>query len=91
MPVSLTNHLTREDAGAVLRADVLAGLTSTPKSLPPRWFYDERGSALFDGTPQGVVHFLDGYDPDTNPGAYEVISFDEENQCETESQVDCWI
>ncbi len=31
-----------------LRADALAGLTATPKSLPPKWFYDERGSELFD-------------------------------------------
>jgi L-histidine Nalpha-methyltransferase len=34
-------------AGA-LRADVLAGLTATPKTLPPKWFYDERGSELFE-------------------------------------------
>jgi dimethylhistidine N-methyltransferase len=33
---------------AALRADALAGLSATPKSLPPKWFYDERGSALFD-------------------------------------------
>jgi len=31
-----------------LRADVRAGLTATPKSLPPKYFYDERGSELFD-------------------------------------------
>src|SRR5205823_8558811 len=31
-----------------LRADVLAGLRATPKSLPPKWFYDERGSELFE-------------------------------------------
>jgi L-histidine Nalpha-methyltransferase len=31
-----------------LRADALAGLTATPKSLPPKWFYDAEGSALFD-------------------------------------------
>src|SRR5216110_1019914 len=31
-----------------LRADALAGLSSSPKSLPPKWFYDERGSELFD-------------------------------------------
>jgi L-histidine N-alpha-methyltransferase len=31
-----------------LAADALAGLTSTPKSLPPRWFYDARGSELFE-------------------------------------------
>jgi L-histidine N-alpha-methyltransferase len=46
--VQLTYHLGPDDAAAALRADALAGLTSTPKSLPPRWFYDERGSELFD-------------------------------------------
>jgi L-histidine Nalpha-methyltransferase len=33
---------------AELRTDVRAGLTATPKSLPPKYFYDERGSELFD-------------------------------------------
>ena len=28
-------------------ADVLAGLTTTPRRLPSRWFYDEAGSRLF--------------------------------------------
>jgi iron(II)-dependent oxidoreductase len=31
-----------------LREDVRRGLTATPKELPPKWFYDERGSQLFD-------------------------------------------
>lgn len=31
------------------RADVLAGLGQAPKTLSPKYFYDERGSALFDG------------------------------------------
>lgn len=31
-----------------IAADVLRGLSSTPKSLPPKLFYDARGSALFD-------------------------------------------
>lgn len=31
-----------------LRADVTAGLTATPKTLPPKYFYDARGSELFD-------------------------------------------
>jgi L-histidine N-alpha-methyltransferase len=31
-----------------LRADARAGLTATPKSLPPKWFYDAAGSALFE-------------------------------------------
>ncbi len=48
MSISLTNHLAPEDAADALRADARAGLTATPKTLPPRWFYDERGSELFD-------------------------------------------
>src|SRR3954462_13663505 len=31
-----------------MREDVRRGLTATPKFLPPKWFYDARGSALFD-------------------------------------------
>jgi L-histidine Nalpha-methyltransferase len=31
-----------------LRADARSGLTSDPKSLPPKWFYDAQGSALFE-------------------------------------------
>ncbi len=33
---------------SALRADALAGLTATPKALPPKWFYDAEGSALFE-------------------------------------------
>jgi L-histidine Nalpha-methyltransferase len=31
-----------------LRADVRAGLTAAPKTLPPKYFYDAHGSELFD-------------------------------------------
>jgi len=31
-----------------IAADVQAGLWQTPPTLPARWFYDERGSRLFD-------------------------------------------
>jgi L-histidine N-alpha-methyltransferase len=31
-----------------LADDARRGLTASPKDLPPKWFYDERGSALFD-------------------------------------------
>ena len=44
----LTYHLDSGDVAEALRADALAGLTARPKELPPRWFYDERGSELFD-------------------------------------------
>ena len=30
------------------RADVLAGLSQRQKTLPSRWFYDQRGSELFE-------------------------------------------
>jgi L-histidine N-alpha-methyltransferase len=39
------------DPGALadqMAVDVRAGLTSTPKVLPPKYFYDARGSELFD-------------------------------------------
>jgi L-histidine N-alpha-methyltransferase len=32
----------------MLRAEARRGLTRQPKELPPKWFYDQRGSALFD-------------------------------------------
>ena len=31
-----------------MRADARAGLTASPKVLPPKWFYDEAGCRLFD-------------------------------------------
>jgi L-histidine N-alpha-methyltransferase len=31
-----------------LEADARDGLTAVPKDIPPKWFYDDRGSALFD-------------------------------------------
>jgi L-histidine N-alpha-methyltransferase len=36
------------DYRSQLEADVLAGLASTPKRLPPKYFYDSRGSELFE-------------------------------------------
>jgi L-histidine N-alpha-methyltransferase len=33
---------------SALRRDALAGLTAMPKTLPPKWFYDEWGSELFE-------------------------------------------
>lgn len=45
---SLTNYLASDAADTALRRDVRDGLTTWPKSLPPKWFYDEAGSELFD-------------------------------------------
>jgi len=41
-------HLTDADLRRELAEDVRAGLQRAPKELAPRWFYDERGSRLFD-------------------------------------------
>lgn len=48
MTLSLSNHLAADAAHRALCADVSKGLQQTPKTLPPKWFYDEYGSALFD-------------------------------------------
>jgi L-histidine N-alpha-methyltransferase len=45
---SITHLAPPTDWHAQLCADVRAGLTASPRSLPPKWFYDARGSALFE-------------------------------------------
>ncbi|MCK7625667.1 L-histidine N(alpha)-methyltransferase [Streptomyces sp. RS10V-4] len=57
-PLSLTRTLPADATAAALRADVAEGLSRTPKQLPPKWFYDARGSALFD-----EITTLDAYYP----------------------------
>jgi L-histidine N-alpha-methyltransferase len=41
-------HLGADDLETALRADVAAGLGARPFHLPPKWFYDDLGSKLFD-------------------------------------------
>lgn len=41
-------HLSDSDAAEALRRDARVGLSADPKWLPPRWFYDARGSELFE-------------------------------------------
>ncbi|ORV90723.1 dimethylhistidine N-methyltransferase [Mycobacterium interjectum] len=48
MTLTLSNHLAADSAYHALRRDVLDGLQQTPKTLPPKWFYDSVGSDLFD-------------------------------------------
>ncbi len=45
---TLDIHLTDDDLTAALRSDARRGLSSDPKWLPPKWFYDARGSELFE-------------------------------------------
>lgn len=44
----LVDRLPADYLSASLRADVLHGLRADPKTLPPKWFYDEAGSKLFE-------------------------------------------
>jgi dimethylhistidine N-methyltransferase len=48
MPAPSYQYEDRKPASASFLEDVLAGLASSPKTLPPKYFYDERGSHLFD-------------------------------------------
>ncbi|HET9255158.1 MAG TPA: L-histidine N(alpha)-methyltransferase [Pseudonocardiaceae bacterium] len=41
-------YLSDADAAEALRHDARLGLSADPKWLPPRWFYDARGSELFE-------------------------------------------
>jgi L-histidine N-alpha-methyltransferase len=45
---TLTRQLPVDATIAALRADATVGLTANPKWLPPKWFYDARGSELFE-------------------------------------------
>ncbi|MCD9879321.1 L-histidine N(alpha)-methyltransferase [Streptomyces guryensis] len=47
-PFLLTRTLPEDATDAALRADVQQGLTGSPKTLPPKWFYDAHGSDLFE-------------------------------------------
>lgn len=53
-------HLSGDEIAAALGRDVREGLTATPKELPPKWFYDERGSALFEEITRLPEYYLTG-------------------------------
>jgi L-histidine N-alpha-methyltransferase len=46
--LTLERHLLESDRAIALARDVLSGLTTSPRELPPKWFYDATGSMLFD-------------------------------------------
>ncbi len=47
-PITVEVLMGPTDLDDALRGDVRAGLTTSPKTLPPKWFYDDRGCELFD-------------------------------------------
>ncbi|WP_051898753.1 L-histidine N(alpha)-methyltransferase [Sciscionella sediminilitoris] len=44
----IENRLPADHFDRALAADVRAGLSARPKTLPPKWFYDAEGSRLFE-------------------------------------------
>ena len=48
MAYTIDVHLSPSEVRNQIRADALEGLQGAEKSLPPVWFYDERGSQLFE-------------------------------------------
>ena len=46
--LSIDVHLAPDERRTAMERDVRQGLGAAPKTLPPVWFYDERGSLLFD-------------------------------------------
>jgi L-histidine N-alpha-methyltransferase len=58
MTVRVDVHLSPVDLNDALQEDARRGLTASPKDLPPKWFYDDRGSQLFD-----AITRLDEYYP----------------------------
>ncbi|MDQ4133360.1 MAG: L-histidine N(alpha)-methyltransferase [Actinomycetota bacterium] len=47
MKLEIEVFLSPDELHAALRNDVATGLVSVPKEIPPKWFYDDRGSELF--------------------------------------------
>ena len=48
---------TRTVADPAFRADVLAGFAARPRAIPARWFYDRRGSELFEAITQAPEYY----------------------------------
>jgi L-histidine N-alpha-methyltransferase len=47
-PITIAIHTFGQDVLDDLVRDVRLGLTTRPRTLPPRWFYDDHGSDLFE-------------------------------------------
>src|ERR1019366_341255 len=48
MTYTIDVHISPGEIRRRMRADAIAGLQADTKSIPPVWFYDERGSQLFE-------------------------------------------
>ncbi|WP_163548727.1 L-histidine N(alpha)-methyltransferase [Candidatus Frankia nodulisporulans] len=46
--LTVQRHVRENDRISALSRDVLTGLSSPPRTLPPKWFYDAHGGLLFE-------------------------------------------
>ena len=58
MSITCQRYLVASARRDALERDARTGLASTPKSLSPVWFYDERGSALFEAITELPEYYL---------------------------------
>ncbi len=58
MTVEILSLSGAEESSRQLALDARAGLTQRPKSLPPKYFYDARGSELFEEITQLPEYYL---------------------------------
>jgi L-histidine Nalpha-methyltransferase len=56
--LTVESHLADGYLRAALRADVIEGFGAVPKRLRPIWFYDDRGSALFEDITRLPEYYL---------------------------------
>lgn len=56
--ITIDSHLSPDWARGAMREDITRGFTRRPRTLPPKWLYDDRGSELFD-----AITRLDEYYP----------------------------
>lgn len=55
--VTVDVRLVPDDLNAALRRDARAGLSATPKAMPPVWFYDDRGCELYEGITRAPEYY----------------------------------
>jgi hypothetical protein len=73
-------------AGFTCQGILSVGNVNNGQSGPVTW------TIGFNFNPSGVIHFRDGYDPTTNPTAYDFIPFKNTSQCgNPKATVNCWI
>jgi uncharacterized SAM-dependent methyltransferase len=65
-----------DEWASALRREAAAGLTASPKELPPTWLYDDRGCELFEAITRLPEYYLTRTDgpfspngPTISPGA----------------------